>query len=410
MIFKLSLIGVGIYLIWLLILIVAGRRRTAPINTTKLPANLQLWLIVPALNEATVIRETLTRFLTTTRDLPMIKLMVVDDGSNDGTGAIVQAVIHEAPTDKIYLTTRVLPAAQTGKGDALNWAYQRLVKLTAGNPQSVVVGVIDADAYMTKAGYLRVLNEFANQPQLGLLQVAVKIMTPQNWLQRLQDIEFMVVNDWIQNVRNRLGNAAASGNGQFVRMQAVTSSQPWGNALLEDFEFSTRCLLAGHVTKYVGDVLVYQEALSKVRPFIRQRTRWAQGGLDCLVTYWPRILRSSQLTWGAKFEMTFYMYLPMITLVTGFANLYVLAYVLCHVQSDWPILALLLVINLWIDLYLIWKYTLRNDSSQRIRLIRTILALACYHYLLYPVTVLAIWKKLRGQTQWIKTVHGEGKS
>ena len=67
-----------------------------------------------------------------------------------------------------------------------------------------------------------------------LLQTRVGMLETRNWLQIMQDIEFTVINDWIQNTRNRLGNAAASGNGQFIRVSSVSVQRPWGNALLED--------------------------------------------------------------------------------------------------------------------------------------------------------------------------------
>ncbi len=404
-IISLSLVGVIIYLIWLGLLIVFGQSRYAQV-VTEFDSKYQLWILVPALNEAPVILATIQRFLVETKTLPMIKMLIIDDGSSDQTFSIVNDFIRDNRTGKVFCTHREFPNAQTGKGDALNWGYQVLLNQYATDQQHLIVGVLDADAYLTQAGYQRVLNQFTENPQLGLLQSAVKIVNPDNWLQRLQDIEFLVVNNWIQNLRNRLGNAAASGNGQFVRAALVTGHHPWGNALLEDFEFSTRFLLQNIDTKYDGDIWVYQEAIAKVRPFIRQRTRWAQGGLDCLAGYWPAIIKSKCLTKRAKSEMTFYMLLPFITVITGLANILVFGYVLVNLKIMWPVLVILIVINVLINGYLAFAYLQRLPEQQPSRIISNLINLSFYNYLLYPVTVLAFYKKLRGQSRWEKTDHG----
>ena len=42
-----------------------------------------------------------------------------------------------------------------------------------------------------------------------------------------------------------------------------------------------------------------QEALRDVKRFIRQRSRWVQGNLDCLA-YLPRVIKSKSLTLRQK--------------------------------------------------------------------------------------------------------------
>lgn len=69
---------------------------------------------------------------------------------------------------------------------------------------------------MTEKSYRKVLQYFADDEDLDLLQTRVGMLETNNWLQLMQDIEFTVINDWIQNTRNRLGNAAASGMGQCI--------------------------------------------------------------------------------------------------------------------------------------------------------------------------------------------------
>lgn len=364
----------------------------------------QLILLVPAMNEEGIIEKTMRLFLRETANLPNVKMVVIDDASSDDTALLVKNFSKQAG-GRIQLLQRQLPQAQTGKGNALNWAYQQVI-LDGRDRDHLICGVLDADAYMAEESYQKVIQYFAQDEKLDLLQTRVGMLETRNWLQIMQDIEFTVINDLIQNTRNRLGNAAASGNGQFIRVSSVTAQRPWGNALLEDFEFSTRFLMEGKKTLYAGDAVVYQEAIDKLRPFIKQRARWTQGGLDCLFGYWSRLLRSPFINLPAKAEMTFYMLIPFVTLFTGIASLAVFVFTLGNFDDYWWLLAVIVGINLLFNAYIIVQYQRASHTRQYGSLVWTVITFAIYNYLLYPAIVIAFSKKISGRTNWVKTTHG----
>lgn len=368
--------------------------------------NHQLLILVPAMNEEAVIEQTMRSFLKETRGLDMIKMVIIDDASDDQTATVASNFIAQHGQEKLQLLKRTFPEAQTGKGEALNWAYNQLVHEGAIDSQHTIIGVLDADAYMEKASYRKVVQYFVADEKLDLLQIRVGMLETRNWLQLMQDVEFTVVNDWIQNTRNRIGNAAASGNGQFIRVSAVDNDHPWGNALLEDFEFSTRFLLRGRQTRYASDAVVYQEAIDTAKPFVRQRSRWTQGGLDCLVGYWAKIIKSPMLKLAAKIEMSFYMLIPFITIFTGAASIAVFVFAVDHGAEYWRLLVFLIAVNTFFSGYIILKYWQMTSSRQYLLLIWTTITFALYNYLLYPAIIIAFYRKLRGQTRWAKTVHG----
>lgn len=398
-----------IYTFWVICLLLFGQKSTSSDEDYHFSDNLRLIIVIPAMNEAGVIGKTIVRFMKSTADLPNISMAIINDGSDDRTELVAKRVIAQFNCqNRVQVLTRTKPNAQQGKGSALNWAYHRLVDPRQMKPDDLartVVGVLDADAYMTEQGYEQVLANFANHPQIDLLQTRVGMITIHNWLQLFQDIEFRVINDWIQNTRNLIHNAAASGNGQFIRVSSIRSDNPWGNALLEDFEFSTRFLLRGKHTYYASNIVVYQEAIDHILPFIRQRARWTQGGLDCLFSYWPRILRSSQINLLSKMEMTFYMFIPFITLISGLAGLYVLVYVIAHIMTCYPVVISLVLLNCIINNIIIADYRKTANLNWFVSLL-SILFLGIYNYLLYPAIVIAFYKKIRGQHGWAKTVHG----
>lgn len=411
--FNISLVGMLVYTGWVVCLIMFGKENGLPTEGVGNLSQMKLIIMVPAMNEAGVIQATIERFLKSTAGLANISMAIIDDASDDGTPTIVKRVIasHHCQ-QKVKLLSRSFPAAQQGKGSALNWAYHRLVDIQHMEYRALsntIIGVLDADAYMTREGYQQVLADFIARPDVDLLQTSVGMIKTKNWLQLFQDIEFGVINDWIQNTRNRIGNVAASGNGQFVRVKGINSYNPWGNALLEDFEFSTRFLLRGRHTYYATNIVVYQEAIDQILPFIRQRARWTQGGLDCLFTYWPRIIMSQRIPILAKVEMTFYMFIPFITLISGLAGIYVFVYVIIHITAYYAVFISLILLNFIINTIIIAAYRDIANSSWKINL-AAILLVGVYNYLLYPAIVIAFYKKARGQHSWAKTVHGRSNS
>ena len=174
----------------------------------------------------------------------------------------------------------------------------------------------------------------------------------------------------------------------------------------EDFEFSTRFLLERKKTLYAGDAVVYQAAIDKPAPFIKQRARWTQGGLDCLFGYWPKVLRSPSINLPAKAEMSFYMLIPFVTLFTGIASLIVFAFTLSNFNDYWRLLAVIMAVNLLFNMYIIIQYQRVSQSKQYGLLAWTVITFALYNYLLYPAILIAFYKKISGRSNWVKTSHG----
>ncbi len=103
-------------------------------------------------------------------------------------------------------------------------------------------------------------------------------------------------------------------NGQFTRMSALDRiadefGTPWHGALLEDFELGLHVLLTGARTEYCDETFVAQTGLPRVRPLLRQRSRWAQGSMQCLQYLW-RIVCSPQVSLPGALEIAYYLWVP----------------------------------------------------------------------------------------------------
>ncbi|HEU5152801.1 MAG TPA: glycosyltransferase family 2 protein [Iamia sp.] len=286
-------------------------------------------VVVPCLDEEAVIGTTLHRLLAA---VPTAHLWCVDDASSDRTAAIVAEIAAEDP--RVHLLRRTLPDARQGKGEALNHAWRAISAWEAGtrDRSRVIVGVVDADGELD-AGALPTLasDRYFGDPTIGAVQVAVRIAnrstgerpaprTP--WRRRLldlQDLEFVGPIAAMQLLRERTGSVAMGGNGQLSRLSvldeiAERAGTPWHGALLEDFELGVHVLLAGHRTAYCHHVQVAQEGLPTVGALIRQRSRWAQGAMQCR-RYLRPVLASRHIPNAAAFEIAYFLLLPWIQVV-----------------------------------------------------------------------------------------------
>ncbi|HET8590178.1 MAG TPA: glycosyltransferase, partial [Nakamurella sp.] len=190
--------------------------------------------VVPALNEERVIAATVGSLLGACGERG--RVLVIDDGSTDATGQILDRLRGQHP-DRVWVLTRRAPAARQGKGAALNAAYQlvRDIALNGGlDPRAVVLGIVDADGRLEPAALKQVAPYFRN-PRVGAVQLLVRVRNRARLLGRFQDYEFLVFSSLTQTAREKLGSVGLGGNGQFTRLAALAAlgEAPWTDCLTE---------------------------------------------------------------------------------------------------------------------------------------------------------------------------------
>jgi cellulose synthase/poly-beta-1,6-N-acetylglucosamine synthase-like glycosyltransferase len=134
-------------------------------------------------------------------------------------------------------------------------------------------------------------------------------------------MEFTVFTEIFQRARQLIGSVGLGGNGQFVRLAALDSlgDAPWSDCLTEDLDLGVRILLEGWRNAYCPTVCVDQQAVTEVKRWVRQRTRWFQGHLQCWRLI-PAILRSSLRARVAS-DIVWYLTLPVAVLLIPVATL-----------------------------------------------------------------------------------------
>ncbi|MFJ1619512.1 glycosyltransferase [Streptomyces sp. NPDC088190] len=390
---------------------------------------------VPCRDEEAVVGTTVARLRA---DFPAAAVWVIDDDSEDRTGAVVAALAADDP--RVHLVRRRRPDARTGKGAALNAAYDRLgAFLPEGTDRSgVVVCVVDADGQLDPRALELVSGPSAfGDPEVGGVQIGVRMRNaadrrpfPERGrlvnaaarvLVRVQDMEFAVSNAGMQLLRNRTGSTGLGGNGQFTRLSALdrigeAERRPWRQgALLEDYELGLHMLLAGYRTTHVADTWVSQEALPSARRLLTQRTRWAQGNLQC-VRYAPRIVSSRHIPGRGVLETLYTFVQPLAHLMTLALTVLVLGALAvgavrgqgpdgaAALLDQWPLMLVLAVVS--IAPFVLWGPVYRRDHAPDASFARSLLwglALWLYAYHLFVVSARAFARMLRGRNGWAKT-------
>ncbi len=282
-----------------------------------------LALVVPAHNEEAVLGHTLAALDDLTYADRLI--MVMDDGSTDQTATIARA--FAAGRDDVIVVSRDASIAGRGKGAVLNHAFALLSAMAgSGDPRlrgrtadQVVMGVMDADGQLERETLSRVAPYFADAG-VGGVQIGVRIANAQtNALARMQDMEFVGFSAFVQEARDSLGSVGLGGNGQFVRLSALSGvgDAPWTDCLTEDLDLSLTLAEDGWRIRFCPDAYVAQQGLPTVKPLLRQRTRWVQGHYQCW-SHLPALWRTRSLPLMTKVDLSVYLLLvTFVLLVTA---------------------------------------------------------------------------------------------
>lgn len=395
--------------------------------------NFDWHFFVPCRDEETVIGHTLGYL---TGNFPDAHVWIIDDASDDLTAQIAADFSDRNPN--VHLVQRHLPNARTGKGDALNVAYDRLndylSEETSYDRARAIVCVVDADGEPA-ANCLEVVSSprLFGQSDVGGVQIEVRMKNcddtpPGNWLQRfigkqlvrMQDIEFRTVIAAVQQSRRASNTVGLGGNGQFARLTALDDLQdefgrPWHGSLLEDFELGLHLLLMGWRNAYTATTYVAQEGLHSPERFIVQRTRWGQGVMQC-IKYLPQLWSSSHVSNLGALEVGYYLMQPWITLLGTLVYtipvgwfIYALVTVgglMEHVLQGWIGILLLFYTFFGVGIFAIWGIIYRyRFEPQRNPIVGLGWGLAYFLYVygFYITTWRAFFRLILGRSGWSKT-------
>ncbi len=270
-------------------------------------------LVTPAHNEALVIAETVRCML---RLRGRFLVMVVNDGSSDGTGEIAREAGEG--DERLIVLDRSAEEAGQGKGEVLNAAYREIrgmvdggdPRLGGAGEEELILCIVDADGWL-RGDALQAVAPYFDDPDVAAVQIPVRMYNARrSFLACMQDIEFIGFSVLIQGGRDRLGSALLGGNGQFVRLSALRTlgHAPWTRALTEDLDIGLRLARAGWINRVCVETCVAQQAVTRPRALLRQRTRWVQGHYSCW-SHLPALWRTPGIRLLTRLDLSLHLVL-----------------------------------------------------------------------------------------------------
>ncbi len=318
--------------LWTVLLFIRGCRTAPRDDGAEDIANEFTWVfMVPALNEEVTIADSVERLLA----VPVARrnVLVIDDASDDRTPEILANIHHP----DLHVLRRELPVARIGKAAGLNNAYAELDALLGDvDRDRVIVVIVDADGRLDPQAPRFVATHF-NDRHVGGVQSLVRIYNSDHVLTWCQDVEFGVYGHLYQAGRNDWGTAGMGGNGQFNRLSALDDVAddvgPWRDRLTEDQDLGLRLIGAGWEGRQELRATVNQQGVPRLRPLLRQRTRWSQGNLQAMRLL--SVLRYAPFTFWARTELMAYLLMPIWQGIIGLTFLTAIALAVLHVAHFW---------------------------------------------------------------------------
>jgi biofilm PGA synthesis N-glycosyltransferase PgaC len=240
-------------------------------------------VLIAAFNEAERIGEAL-RYVER-QDYPgEVRVVVVDDGSTDGTPAIVQQAARRDPR------VQLLSGAHGGKATALNVG---LLGVT-----TPLVATCDADTLLMPLALRRAVARLEQSPA-DTVAVAGSVLARNsraNWLTSMQSWDYLLGIASVKRQQSLMrGTLVAQGAFSVYRADALRAVGGWPDMIGEDIVLTWGMLERGGRTTFEPSAIAFTDVPETVRGFLRQRQRWARGMIEGLRHHGRRLLASHRL-------------------------------------------------------------------------------------------------------------------
>ena len=244
-------------------------RDAGPRTPPPLKSHPPVSILIPMRNEAGHARETVEHLAK--QRYPNLEIVVVDDGSTDDTGHILDELMLDYPD------LRVLHMSQNqGKAVALNMAA-----MCARHEYLVC---IDGDALLDEDAVAWFMWHFASGPRVGGVTGNPRVRNRSTVLGKIQVGEFSSIVGLIKRAQRVYGRIfTVSGVVCAFRRRALHDVGFWSPEMLtEDIDVSWKLQLAHWDIRFEPRALCWILMPETLRGLWRQRLRWAMGGIQVI--------------------------------------------------------------------------------------------------------------------------------
>ena len=251
-------------------------------------------IIVPAFNEEAVIDSAVQSLLEL--DYPAYEILVVDDGSSDGTAARVAALEGHYGD----VTIRLVSKENGGKAAALNTGIA-----LARHP---FVLCMDGDSRLTPPTLRYAMRHFRD-PRVAAVAGNVKVVNRRNLWTKLQALEYIEGLNMARRAQGflRAVNIIPGPIGIFRRDVLTQVGGYDTDTFAEDADLTLKLLTAGYHVIFEDQAIAYTEAPEELLDLLKQRYRWTRGILQSLMKRkaWLFLPKHGAAIWASLLFMFF---------------------------------------------------------------------------------------------------------
>ncbi|MFJ8695657.1 bifunctional polysaccharide deacetylase/glycosyltransferase family 2 protein [Streptomyces roseolilacinus] len=243
----------------------AHRRRTADQPLPSQAPRPRVSAVVPAHNEEATIASCVRALLD--GGCPDIDIVVIDDGSTDGTAEAVRSVVDSR--------VRVVTQPNQGKPAALNAGIT--------NAAHDIILMVDADTVIAPGAAARLAAAFADS-SVGAVAGNTKVANRKGLLALWQHLEYVMSFGLERRLFDLIGASPTvpGAIGAFRRSALASCGGISADTLAEDTDIAMALCRAGWRVVYRGDAHALTHVPTTVRGLWHQRHRWAYGTLQSL--------------------------------------------------------------------------------------------------------------------------------
>lgn len=239
--------------------------RTRPVS----PKTPLVAIIVPCYNEAKTVEATAASALALSYPKDKLRVVLVNDGSSDETGAVMDRFAGNPQVTVIH-------QANGGKHVALNAGI-------AAVPDAEIIGCLDADSFV-HADALREMIACFDDAQVGAATAAMSVHHPRNMLERMQNAEYILGIALRHILAAVNGIYVTPGPFSLYRRDLVVTLGGFRNGHnTEDMEMALRIQRAGYKIDSAPRARVETATPRSVPALVKQRVRWTSGFLRNMI-------------------------------------------------------------------------------------------------------------------------------
>jgi peptidoglycan-N-acetylglucosamine deacetylase len=240
-------------------------------------------VLIPAHNEEGVIVQTVSSVLAS--DLRDLSIIVVDDGSTDKTGQLLDE--HFGRDARV----KIIHQVNRGKAAALNSAMAQA--------DTEIVVTIDADTEIEAAAIGKLLRHFSD-PKTGAVAGNVKVGNRSLWLTRWQALEYITSQNMEKRAFDLLNciTVVPGALGAWRKRAIEAAGGITADTVAEDADLTIAIRRLGWRVSYDEEAIAWTEAPETPGALIRQRFRWTFGTLQSFWKHSGTLLRPKYGTLG----------------------------------------------------------------------------------------------------------------